>query len=76
MRKTAFSKRFVSIMLAAALTLSNGAGAVLASAADAYYIRFYDTTTKASSTNTTLVEGAPIIVEAKLPTAYSFSNSR
>lgn len=75
MRRTAFSKRFVSFMLAAALTLSNGVGAVLASAADAYYIRFYDMVTKANSTNTTLVEGAPINIQAKLPSTYSFSNT-
>ncbi|MDF3004410.1 MAG: Cadherin-like beta sandwich domain protein [Oscillospiraceae bacterium] len=71
MSKTSVFKRIISTVLAAGLVFGGMASEVLA--ADAYYIRFYDPITKATSTNQTLVEGSPITIQAKLPESYDFS---
>lgn len=68
---TSVYKRIISTVLAAGLVFGGMASEVLA--ADAYYIRFYDPITKATSTNQTLVEGSPITIQAKLPESYDFS---
>lgn len=73
MSKISVFKRIVSFVMAAGMTfgsLTAGSGVL---AADQYYIRFYDPTTKATSTNQTLVEGSPITIQAKLPDSYDFS---
>lgn len=75
MKKYSFFKRTGSFMLAAMLAFSGWGNILTAQAADNYYIRFYDNTTKVDSTNTTLVEGAPITVQANLPKGYSFSST-
>ncbi|MBP0981101.1 MAG: hypothetical protein J5968_02760, partial [Oscillospiraceae bacterium] len=73
MKRFKFTKRITSFLLATMMAVSGWGGILVSVAADAYYIRFYDNTTKATATNTTLVEGAPITVQANLPPAYSFS---
>ena len=73
MSKASVLKRIVSSVLAAGLALGGITAGGLVSAADQYYIRFYDPITKATTTNQTLVEGSPITIQAKLPDSYDFS---
>ncbi len=75
MKKNSLFSRTASFALAMMLAFSGWGNILTVQAADNYYIRFYDNTTKANSTNTTLVEGAPITVQANLPPAYSFSTT-
>ena len=75
MKRFKFTKRITSFLLATMMAVSGWGGILVSVAADAYYIRFYDNTTKATATNTTLVEGAPITIQANLPPAYSFSST-
>lgn len=73
MSKASVFKRIVSSVLAAGMAISGITAGGLVAAADQYYIRFYDTTTKVTTTNQTLVEGSPITIQAKLPDSYDFS---
>ncbi len=73
MSKASVFKRIISSVLAAGLAFGGMTAGGQVAAADDYYIRFYDPTTKATSTNQTLVEGSPITIQAKLPPSYDFS---
>ena len=73
MNKTSVFKRLTAFILAMGLTIGGTALPGLVFAAEQYYIRFYDPTTKATTTNQTLVEGAPVTIQANLPSGYSFS---
>lgn len=73
MSKTSVFKRIISSVLAAGIAFSSITASSRVVAADQYYIRFYDPTTAATSTNQTLVEGSPITIQAKLPDSYDFS---
>lgn len=73
MSKASVFKRIISSVLAAGLAIGGITAGAPVFAADQYYIRFYDTVTKATSTNQTLVEGSPITIQAKLPPSYDFS---
>lgn len=67
------AKRFSAMLLAAAMLLAQpGVGGMVGEAADAYYVRFYDQITKKTETTMTLVEGAPILVQTRLPATYTF----
>lgn len=72
MRKNSIAKRLVSFVLAFSLAFSGINFAGVVDAVD-YYIRFKDTTTNITTTNSILVEGNPVRIEASLPPSYEFS---